>query len=65
MALGQDAPEPRSVQAVEHGPVIEFPEVGGLHNRYERRAAQLCCFPGTVSEPLKRHAQSTLSAPRR
>jgi transposase InsO family protein len=39
LALDKDAPEPRAVQAAEHGPVIEFPEVGGLHHRYERRAA--------------------------
>jgi len=39
LALDKDAPEPRSVQAAEHGPVIEFPEVGALHRRYERRAA--------------------------
>jgi len=39
LALDKDAPEPRSVQAAEHGPVIEFPEVGGLHHRYERRSA--------------------------
>jgi len=39
LALGQDAPEPRSVQAPELGGVVELPEVGGLHHRYERRAA--------------------------
>jgi hypothetical protein len=37
--LDKDAPEPRAIQAVDDGPVIEFPEVGGLHHRYERRAA--------------------------
>jgi len=39
LALEKDAPEPRPVQAPEHGHVIEIPEVGGLHHRYERRAA--------------------------
>jgi putative transposase len=39
LALEKDAPEPRSVQAPEHGQVIEIPEVGGLRHRYERRAA--------------------------
>jgi putative transposase len=39
LALHKDAPEPRSVPAAEHGPVIEFPEVGGLQHGYERRAA--------------------------
>jgi putative transposase len=35
----KDAPIPRSVQPPELGTVVEFPEVGGLHHRYERRAA--------------------------
>jgi transposase InsO family protein len=39
LALEKDAPEPRPVQTPEHGDVIEIPEVGGLHHRYERRAA--------------------------
>jgi len=39
LALGKDAPERCSVQAAEHGPVIEFPEIGALQHRYERRAA--------------------------
>jgi hypothetical protein len=39
LALDKDAPETRSVQPPEKGKVIEFAEVGGLHHRYERRAA--------------------------
>ena len=39
LALDKDASEPRSVQSPEQGVVIEIPEVGGLHHRYERRAA--------------------------
>ena len=39
LALGRDAPDGRAVQGPERGPVIAFPEVGGLHHRYERRAA--------------------------
>ncbi len=39
LALEKDAPEPRAVQKRELGEVIAFPEVGGLHHRYERRAA--------------------------
>src|SRR5215472_2503676 len=39
LALGKDAPEPRIVQPPELGGVVELPEVGGLHHRYERRAA--------------------------
>lgn len=39
LALEKYAPEPRQIQALEHGHVIEIPEVGSLHHRYERRAA--------------------------
>jgi len=39
LALGKDAPEPRPVQSVESGEVVSIPQVGGLHHRYERRAA--------------------------
>jgi putative transposase len=39
LALEKDAPEPRSVQPPEKGRVVEVPEVGGLHHRYERHAA--------------------------
>jgi putative transposase len=39
LALQKDTPDPRPVQPPESGPVISIPEVGGLHHRYERRAA--------------------------
>ena len=39
LSLGKDAPVVRPVQFPELGPVIELAEVGGLHHRYERRAA--------------------------
>ena len=39
LSLDKDAPEPRGVQPPELGEVIELPLVGGLHHRYERRAA--------------------------
>jgi len=39
VALVKDTPEPRLVQPPELGGVVELPEVGGLHHRYERRAA--------------------------
>jgi len=39
LALGKDAPAPRAVQPPEKGMVIEISEAGGLHHRYERRAA--------------------------
>ena len=39
LALAKDAPEPRAIQSLELGRVVEIPELGGLHHRYERRAA--------------------------
>jgi transposase InsO family protein len=39
LSLCKDAPEPRAKQPPKCGPVIKIAEVGGLHHRYERRAA--------------------------
>jgi len=39
LSLTKDAPESRAVMSPETGEVVELPEVGGLHHRYERRAA--------------------------
>src|SRR6516225_10693238 len=39
LSLDKDAPIPRAVQPPDLGAVVELPEVGGLHHRYERRAA--------------------------
>ena len=39
LGLGKEAPEPRRVQPPEEGKIVALPEVGGLHHRYERRAA--------------------------
>ena len=39
LSLEKDAPVPRRVQALTEGAVIALPAVGGLHHRYERRAA--------------------------
>ena len=39
LSLEKDAPEPRPVEPAENGQVVAFPEVGGLHHRYARRAA--------------------------
>jgi putative transposase len=36
LSLDKDSPDSRSMQSV--GRVIAFPEVGGLHHRYERVA---------------------------
>ena len=39
LSLAKDAPEPRLVHPPILGPVVAIPQVGGLHHRYERRAA--------------------------
>lgn len=39
LSLGKNAPDPRAVQPSTMGEVVELPKVGGLHHRYERRAA--------------------------
>ena len=35
----KDAPIPRAIAAATEGRVVAIPQVGGLHHRYERRAA--------------------------
>jgi len=37
LSLDKDSLDPRPVQAI--GQIVAIPEVGGLHHRYERRAA--------------------------
>ena len=39
LSLAKDTPEPRPVHAPDLGPVFAIRQVGGLHHRYERRAA--------------------------
>ena len=39
LSLEKDTPERRFVQPPESGRVVAVPQVGGLHHRYERRAA--------------------------
>ena len=39
LSLEKDSPEPRSIQPPAMGRVVGLPQVGGLHHRYERRAA--------------------------
>jgi len=38
-SLEMDCPENRTVQSVDEGPVVETPDLGGLHHHYERCAA--------------------------
>jgi putative transposase len=39
LSLAKDSPESRRVQPPALGPIVAIPQVGGLHHRYERRAA--------------------------
>ena len=39
LSLHKDCPETRPIHPLTAGNIIAFPEVGGLHHRYERRAA--------------------------
>jgi len=39
LSLRKDAPEPRAIHPPEMGSVVALPLFGGLHHRYERRAA--------------------------
>jgi putative transposase len=39
LSLQKDAPEPRPVERLDEGRIVETPMVGGLHHRYGRRAA--------------------------
>ena len=39
LALQKDAPDPRAAQPQSIGRVVALPRVGGLHHRYDRRAA--------------------------
>ena len=39
LALEKDPPEPRRIRPPECGRIVSTPVLGGLHHRYERRAA--------------------------
>ena len=39
LSLDKDAPVPRPIAASSDGDIVAIPQVGGLHHRYERRAA--------------------------
>jgi transposase InsO family protein len=38
-SLAKDSPQPRPIAPPTLGPVVAIPEVGGLHHRYDHRAA--------------------------
>ena len=38
-ALEMDCPESRAIHRADRGPILEIPEIGGLHHHYERAAA--------------------------
>ena len=39
LGLEKDTPESRPVEPPDRGRIVSIPQVGGLHHRYERRAA--------------------------
>jgi hypothetical protein len=39
LSLAKDSPHPRPIAPPTLGPVVAIPQVGGLHHRYNRRAA--------------------------
>jgi hypothetical protein len=39
LSLNKGRPDPRRIRPPSGGKIVEFPAVGGLHHRYERRAA--------------------------
>lgn len=39
LSLDKDAPRSPPIAAPEVGPIVAIPQVGGLHHRYDRRAA--------------------------
>ena len=39
LSLDKDTPIPRPVTKSSDGVIVSIPQVGGLHHRYERRAA--------------------------
>jgi putative transposase len=50
LSLEKDAPDVRPIERPERGPIQQIPEVGGLHHRYVRRAAQ-----ASIVRPGHRH----------
>jgi hypothetical protein len=53
LSLDKDCPQPRRIQPPSAGEILAFPDVGGLHHRYERRAERLQRFR-QLTHPLRR-----------
>lgn len=46
LSLAKDSPQPRPIEPLPLGPIVASPQVGGLHHRYDRRAASSrLCLP--------------------
>lgn len=56
LSLAKDSPKSRPAQGPDTGRIIAIPQVGGLHHRYERRAALSPQSRSPVSEPFPSHA---------
>jgi putative transposase len=56
LSLNKDCPNSRDVQPPSAGKIVAFPEAGGLHHRYERRAAR-------ATATIDRAVPSATSAP--
>jgi len=58
----KDAPEPRPVQGADVGEIVAFPQVGGLHHRYERGPPDLGIPPTILAirrlRPGRKHHQT-------
>ena len=39
LSLAKDSPQPRTIAPPARGQIVATPQVGGLHHRYDRRAA--------------------------
>ncbi len=59
LSFATDCPDRRPVQSADSGKIIAFPEVGGLHHRYERLAAWRFTAP-LRDRPLEAHGEDSL-----
>ena len=59
LSLAKDSPQPRPIARPAIGPVVAIPQVGGLHHRYDRRAAW---SRSPVTERLTASARSAFVA---